>query len=247
MPNLATHRRHFAAARVVGSASVAAKLETGCHAEYLARSYPTVAAIMGRAPFMDLAALFAAEAELGDAQFPDWIDQQRTGQILPYLSGVAAIDRLRCEAEGAMPGSAVAPTVAAALTTVEWMRSRARLDPATRFGWFSVPAPSIWLAHFDAALVDSAPEWRAEGILITRSAGMLRARRIGPAEHRILAGLRIGEAVDIATSAARVLYPGANIELAIKDIIDSGAAASVQIVTRGGDEVRDAPKSGEAA
>ncbi len=226
MPNLATDRRHIAVARVVGTAAVATRLETGCRAEYLARSYPTVAAIMGRAPFMDLAAVFAAETELDDAQFPDWIGQHRTDQVLPYLSGVAAIDRLRCEAEGAAPDAAVAPAVAAALAADEWMRSRIRLHAATRFGWFSVPAPSIWLAHFDAALVDPAPEWRAEGILITRPGGTLRARRIGPAEHRILAGMRIGEAVDVATSAARALYPEANIELAIKDIIDSGAAAT---------------------
>lgn len=228
MSNLASDRRHLAAARVVGAAPVATKLETGCRAEALARGYPTVAAIMGRTPFMDLAAAFATETELGDTQFPDWIDRHRTGQILPYLSRVAAIDRLRCEADGATPGCAVVTTVVAALTTGEWMRSRVRLHAATRFGWFSVPAPSIWLAHFDAALVDPAPEWRPEGILITRPGGTLRARRIGPAEHRILAGLRIGEAVDVAVSAARGLYPEANIELAIEGIIDSGAAATLR-------------------
>lgn len=228
MSNLASDRRHFAAVRVVGAAPVATKLETGCRAEALARGYPTVAAIMGRTPFLDLAAEFAALTELGDAQFPDWIDQHRTGQILPYLSGVAAIDRLRREAESTTADSAVAPVVAAALSVGEWMQSRARLDAATRFGWFSVPAPSIWLAHFDAALVDPAPEWRAEGILITRPGGTLRARRIGPAEHRILAGLRIGEAVDVAVSAARGLYREANIELAIEGIIDSGAAATLR-------------------
>lgn len=204
--------------------------------EALATLYPIVAQILTCGPFFDLAADFVADMSRADVEsatygcaFPEWIEQQRIGRILPYLSTVAAIDRLWGEAHRTGPDRLFARDVIAGLTAAQWSASTAKLHAATRFGWFAVPAPSIWLSHFNPRAVEPAPEWKAEGILLTRPAAAVQAARIGPAEHRILSGLRIGETIGSATAAADALYPQADMTRAVDMIIDSGAIASLQL------------------
>ncbi|WP_194953970.1 HvfC/BufC family peptide modification chaperone [Sphingopyxis solisilvae] len=203
--------------------------------EALACNYPIVAAILGRAPFHDLACEFVAAvppdgpalAAYGDV-FPEWIVGRNIGRVLPYLSAVASIDRLQLASARAPADAPVAPAVIADMTAEQWSSSRARLHAATRFGWFAVPAPSIWLAHFAPHRAEVTTEWQAEGILITRPAGTVRARRIGPSEHRILSGLRIGETIGAASAAAHALYSDADITGAVHAILDSGAVATLR-------------------
>jgi hypothetical protein len=64
--------------------------------------------------------------------------------------------------------------------------------------------------------------------LITRAADTVAAYRIGPAEHRILSGLRIGETIGAASYAAHLLYPEADITGAMHHIFDCGAVASLK-------------------
>lgn len=203
--------------------------------EALAANYPIVAEILGWAPFHDLACEFVAAvppdgpalATYGHV-FPEWIVGRNIGRVLPYLSAVANIDRLWLASARAPAETPVAPAVIANMTAEQWSSSRAKLHAATRFGWFAVPAPSIWLAHFAPHRAEVTTEWKAEGLLITRPAGSVRARRIGPAEHRILSGLRIGETIGAASAAAHALYPDAEITSAVHTILDSGAIATLR-------------------
>lgn len=201
----------------------------------LADNFPTVATILGREPFGELAASFVGEhapdspvlARYG-APFPAWIEGQKIGQLLPYLAGVAAIDLLRTEAHLAADGAPIAPDTLAERPADQWSRSRVVLHPAVRFGWYAVPAPSIWLAHWEPCSAEIAPEWKGEGIILTRPHDAVRARKIGPAEHRILAGLRIGETIGAAAGAAHALYPDADITHAFRGILASGAIGSLK-------------------
>lgn len=197
--------------------------------------YPIVARIVGLERFSELAAGFAAEisAEVSPLaswarRLPEWIARQNVGRILPHLANVAQIDRLWGEAQGADDERPFARDAIAAMTASQWSRSRLWPHPAARFGWFATPAPSVWLAHFDPASAEDRLEWKAEGILITRPDGALQARRIGPAVHRILSGLRIGETIGGASSAAHALYPEADITGAVDAIVDSGALAALR-------------------
>lgn len=201
----------------------------------LADNYRTIATILGHDPFVELAAAFVDEVPPDNpvlagygAAFPEWIDKQKIGDVLPYLSGVARIDRLHTEAHLAANFEPLAPQLLASLSADQWSRSTVKLHPATRFGWFAVPAPSIWLAHFDPSAAEIAPEWKAEGVLVTRPVDAVLARKVGPAEHRILAGLRIGETIGHAAGSAHALYPDADITSAFHDILDSGAIASLK-------------------
>jgi hypothetical protein len=240
MSDLAAVRRTVADARALFAvprgkpvvASPAAAVEA------LAANYPIVAAILGHGPFADLAAEFVAEmppegpnlAAYG-GRFPEWVVGRKIGRVLPYLSSVAAIDRLHLAAARAPADTPVAAAVIAGMSAAEWSASRVRLHAATRFGWYAVPAPSIWLGHFAPGRADEVTEWKAEGLLITRPADHVQARRIGPAAHRILSGLRIGETIGAASAAAHALYPDADITGAVHALLDSGAIAAIR--TRG--------------
>ena len=202
----------------------------------LADNYPTVLMILGESAFVAFAIDFIGDCPPDNpvlaaygAGFADWLESQTIGRTLPYLSGIAQIDRLRTEAHLAAEGDMLDPAQLAAVSAEQWAKSAAVLHPATRFGWFTVPAPSIWLAHLDPHAAEIAPEWRAEGMLITRREGAVMAQRIGAAEHRILFGLRIGETIDQAATAATNLYPQADITAAFRDILAAGALSSLKI------------------
>ena len=235
MSDLATVRRTVADARALFAAP-----RGKSHAvlpvaaiEALAASYPVVAVILGHAPFAELAAEFVADVPPRDpnlaaygCRFPEWIVGRKIGRVLPYLSSVAAIDRLHLAAARAPADTPVAAAVIAGMTAAEWSASRVKLHAATRFGWFAVPAPSIWLAHFAPGRAEEMTEWKSEGLLVTRPDARVQAHRIGPAAHRILSGLRIGETVGAASAAAHGLYPDADITGAVHAILDSGAIAA---------------------
>ena len=201
----------------------------------LGDNYPTVAMLLGEAMFRALAADHVMAAPPASpalagygAGFADWLEVQPICQALPYLSAIAQIDRFRTESHIASEGAALDPAALAAVSADTWSASAVTLHPATRFAWFSVPAPSIWLAHLDAPEGDIAPEWRSEGIVLTRLHGAVTARRITAAEHRILFGLRVGETIGRAAAAAAALYPQADITAAFREILASGALSSLK-------------------
>jgi len=202
----------------------------------LADNYPTVAQILGEQAFAAIAAAFVDRcppdnpvlASYG-AGFADWLEGHEFGQALPYLSGVAQIDRFQTESHLAAEAPILAPSMVEGLSAEQWSASTAVLHPATRFGWFTVPAPSIWLAHLEPTVEEIAPAWIAEGVLVTRRDGAVVAERIGAAQHRILFGLRLGETIGQAAGITAGLYPNADITGAFRDILASGALSALKI------------------
>lgn len=240
MSDLANYQRDFVAAidgKIGAPPLIAVYRNTAIKGaiDALADNYPTVAAIVGEQAFAALALAFVEQyppntpvlAAYG-AALPDWLESHEIGRALPYLSGVALIDRFQTESHLAAEAPTLAPAAVADLSAAQWSASRVAFQPATRFGWFTVPSPSIWLAHLDAHPGEIAPSWIAEGILITRQEGAVAARRINAAQHRILFGLRIGETIGQAASATATLYPHANITSAFRDILASGALSALK-------------------
>lgn len=241
MPDLATFQRDFVATldgRRAGNPLLAVYRNTSFKGatDALADNYPTIAMILGGDLFVALASDFVTDlppdspvlAAYG-AGFADWLEAQPIARTLPYLSGVAQIDRLRTESHLAPEGEVLDAAGLAGVSAEQWSNGAAVVHPATRFGWFTVPAPSIWLAHLDPHAAEIAPEWRAEGVLVTRRDGAVIAQRIGAAEHRILFGLRLGETIGQAATAAAGLYPGSDITAAFRDILAAGALSSLKI------------------
>jgi len=202
----------------------------------IADNFPTVTQIVGPEAMAAIATAFVEAtpprspilAAYG-AEFPCWLAAHPLAAELPYLPGVAEIDRLRVEAHLAADAPEFGLEDMVRLTAEEWARCRVTLHPATRIGWFTMPAPSIWVAHLDAAVDEIAPDWRPEGILVARRSGGVTGWVIDGCGHRILHGLRLGETIGQAALAASHLYPAGNISRAFRKIVASGALTSLKM------------------
>jgi len=202
----------------------------------IADNFPTVAKIIGSEAMEIVAAEFVEAspprnpilASYG-SEFPCWLEAHPLAEELPYLPHVAEIDRLRVESHLAADAPEFGLEDLVRLTADEWSRCRVTLHPATRIGWFALPAPSIWVAHLGTVPSEIAPDWRPEGILIARRNGAVTGCVMDDCGHRIVHGLRLGETVGQAALAASHLYPAGNISRAFRKIVASGALTSLKM------------------
>ncbi len=241
MPELAVFQQEFLQQiddRSVGDAPLAVYRNTAALGAIgaIMANFPTVGMILGDEAIEAVAAEFVEKvpptspilAGYG-AEFPCWLADHPLAEELPYLADVAQIDRQRDETHLSADAPEFGLEDLVRLSADEWSRCRVTLHPATRIGWFTVPAPSIWVAHLDPALTEIAPEWRPEGIVVTRRNGAVSGWVIGACGHRILHGLRLGETVGQAALAASHLYPADNISRAFRKIVSSGALTSLRM------------------
>jgi hypothetical protein len=196
--------------------------------------YPTVRRLIGNKAFESVGHDYVRDnppaspilSRYGVA-FPEFLCDQPWVAELPYLPDVAAIDRLYLESLLSTDAPPLEPSSLAGVAPTEWATLRLRTHPAMRIGWFTTPAPSIWLAHRDAHEPgELAPEWQAEGILLTRPGLTVEARAIDRAEHRLLFGMRIGESVGEAALAASNLYPQTDFAGLFARTLESGTLAA---------------------
>lgn len=196
-------------------------------------AYPVTAEIIGPEAFDALADDFArAHPPAGPvlldygAGFAAFLAAQPWTSELPYLAGVAELERLATEAHVAADAPALGFADLAELGAEGWMALGLPLHPAARFAWLRTPAMTIWLAHRDPAGFDSlAPEWRAEGALFTRPADAVEAVLIDAAAHRLLSGLRLGESIGQAAKAVADIYPESDFPELFAFLVNCGALA----------------------
>jgi hypothetical protein len=241
MPELATFQQDFLR-RIDNPRTASAGLAVYRNTSLLggiaaiADNFPTVAQIIGTEAMQTVAAEFVDAcpprspilASYG-AEFACWLEAHPLAEELPYLPGVAEIDRLRVESHLAADAPEFGLEDLVRLTAEEWSRCRVTLHPATRIGWFTVPAPSIWVAHLMPIPAEIAPDWRPEGILIARRNGGVSGWVMDGCGNRILHGLRLGETVGQAALAASRIYPAGNISRAFRKIVASGALTSLRM------------------
>lgn len=241
MPDLATFQLAFGAAMRRDTKRGALERQPGFAVyrntmpasliDVLRGAYPMVEEILGPEAFAAAAFDFQRARPPADpvlvrygAGFADFLGDQPWAADVPYLADVAAIEWLRAEALDAADRAALAWSDVAALGGEGWAALRLPLHPAARFGWFRTPARTIWQAHCDG-FDTLEPEWRAEGILITRPAGRVALRGIDAAEHRLLSGLRLGESVGQATAATAAVYRETDFSRAFTNLVEAGAFA----------------------
>ena len=200
--------------------------------EALRANYPVVEQILGGEMFESVAVDHAGACPprrpvlaLYGARFADWLDEQHWVRELPYLPDVARVERLRTECLMAADGEALMPDEVRSA----WRQADTRiaLHPTVRFTWLSTPAMSIWLAHQRPIGSPIEPEWKAEGALFARPTPfLLHAPRIGPAAHRLLFGLRLGETLGASITAASRLYPNEDCAAVLASLANLGAFAA---------------------
>lgn len=238
MPDLATFQHSFALTLAddrACSGALAVYRNTALYGavEALRANYPVVEAIVGQSMFDAIAAEHAEAAPPRSpvlatygAGFAEWIEHQPWAGDAPYLPDVARFERLHIEALFATDAEPLSPDMIAAIDPGDWARICLRLHPATRFGWATTPAMSIWRAHQGATPLALMPDWHAEGGLFARPFGQVTAHSIEPAAHRFLFGIRLGETVGAAALATASLYPLADIGGLFASLIASGAFAA---------------------
>jgi hypothetical protein len=241
LPDLAGFQRRFAAALLDPSGRHPLAAEPGFAVyrntsakgavDALRAGYPTVAMLVGDGRFDRLALDFFRHhppdspvlANYGEG-FADHLEEQPWIRDLPYLPDVARIDRLQLESHLAPDAAMLKAPALAAIDGDGWMKLRLQLHPAARFMWLSTPAMTIWLAHQDGEPADElAPDWQAEGALLTRADGAVSGMLIERPEHRLLFGLRLGETIGEAATAVGRTYPEADISRLFARLIASGA------------------------
>jgi hypothetical protein len=193
--------------------------------EALRANYPVVEQIVGFEMFEAVAVDYASECPpripvlaLYGTRFPDWLEEQTWVGELPYLSDVARVERLHIESLMAVD--------AEPLRSIDFPLQDCvlRLHPALRFTWLKTPAMSIWLGHQRPMGSELKVDWKAEGALFARPEPfLLHSPRIGPAAHRLLFGIGVGEAVGTAASAASKLYPDEDSEALLSSLLNLGA------------------------
>jgi hypothetical protein len=193
--------------------------------EALRANYPVVQQIVGSEMFEAVAVDYATECPprkpvlaLYGARFPDWLEEQSWVGELPYLPDVARVERLHVES--------LMATDAKPLLSIDFpLQDHAlRLHPALRFTWLKTPAMSIWLGHQRSIGSELKVEWKAEGALFARPQPfILHSPRIGPAAHRLLFGIRLGESVATATATASRIYLDEDCDALFSSLLNLGA------------------------
>jgi len=230
-PNLLEFQRAFAIALdEPATGAMAVYRNTVLHGavEALRANYPVVAQIVGSEMFEAVAVDYATECPprrpvlaLYGARFPDWLDEQGWIEDLPYLPDVARVERLRVKS---LMAADAEPLHASDLAHGEFHDRVLGLHPALRFAWLKTPAMSIWLGHQRAMGSELKVDWKAEGALFARPAPfVVHSPRIGPAAHRLLFGIRLGESAGTAMAAASRLYPDDDCGALFSSLLNLGA------------------------
>ncbi len=231
LPELLAFQRDFVAALdhpATGAMSVYRNTVLRGAVEALRANYRVVEQIVGHEMFEAVAVDYATECPprqpvlaLYGARFAEWLEGQQWVRELPYLPDVARVERLCIESLMAADAEALS---AADFAGRNIARHALKLHPALRFTWLPTPAMSIWLAHQRPVSSELKVDWKAEGALFARpSPNIIHSPRIGPAAHRLLYGIRIGESIDSSLAAAAKLYPDADCEALFTSLLNLGA------------------------
>jgi hypothetical protein len=199
----------------------------GC-VDALAANFPTVQSMVGEDWFRAAAALFAREApptcaallDYGE-HFPAWLGRFPPAQDLPYLIGVAHLDRLWTEALFAAEAPALTAEALAALSPEALAETRLRLHPSLRFAAFEAGLPSLWSAA-RGGQEDLDLSETPEALLCVRAKGAVMHRVIDEPETEFLRACREGQTTAEAAERALTAHPAANLAALFAGLIADG-------------------------
>ena len=158
----------------------------------LEANYPAVARLVGSEWFRGAAALYVVAQPPQDARmlgygdgFAHFLQHFEPACDLPYLAGVARLDRCWTEvhaAPDAMAGAALPPSLSPDVLGA----IRVTPHPAARWRWFELPIYTIWSRNRGDCVDGGEIEWQAEGALLSRPQGAVLWRQVGAADCAFL-------------------------------------------------------------
>lgn len=210
----------------------------GC-IDALQASYPSVARLVGEEWFRAAALVHVRAApprspvllDYG-AEFARFLEDFAPATELPYLPGVARLDRCWSEAHVAADDPVLAPAAISALTPRQLETARLRPHAAARWLHFDAqPIFTIWQRNRNGDDDASEIAWQGEAALITRPHDAVEARRIDAAACAFLDACAAGDTLADAALAALAADPRADLAQLMALLLEAGAFSALRAFT----------------
>lgn len=204
----------------------------------LAALFPTVERLVGQDWFRDAALIFTrAHPPAGPvldeygADFPAWLATFGPAQELPYLAPVARLDLAWGDAHRAADAAVLDARSFAGVPSDRMFAAHAILHPSVRFFDFDWTAPSVWLANRPELQADAELVWdrQPEALAIYRPAWIVEARRLSPAEWRLLDGCRRGSTLGQSALRAMGNEPGLDLAQLFCGLVQAGLFTRLEL------------------
>lgn len=208
----------------------------GC-IDALQANFPAVARLVGEEWFRAAAAIHAREAlprqpELMQygTQFADFLERFEPAADLPYLPGVARLDRCWSEAHTAADDPLPAAGDLDLLATGNYFRIRLQPHAAARWMWFEyAPVYSIWSRNRADEHFDGDIDWQAEGALLTRPHDAVQWVALDRAGCAFMDACAAEGTVADAARAALESDPRADLAVLISTLLRAGAFSRLSL------------------
>lgn len=208
----------------------------GC-IDALQANYPSINRLVGEEWLRAAAAVYARDALPGQpmllhygADFAGFLARFEPAAELPYLPGVARLDRFWTEAHVATTEDILIPAALTQLATQNFFRARLLPHAATRWAWFAdAPIYTIWSRNRRDEIVDGDIEWQAEGALLTRPQDSVQWHALDRAGCAFLDTCAARGTVADAAQAALEAQADADLGQLMASLLEAGAFSQLDL------------------
>ena len=208
----------------------------GC-IDALQANYPAVTRLVGEEWLRAAAAIYVRQSLPGDPtllrygmDFEQFLVSFEAAAELPYLPGVARLDRLWSEAHAARDEAAIAPSAIAQLTPDALANTVLHPHPAARWAWFAdAPVYTIWSRNRCESSFESDMAWQAEGALLTRPDDAVSWIALDAAGCAFLDACAAGGTQAAAAQAALDANGNADLAPLMSKLLTAGAFGRISI------------------
>jgi hypothetical protein len=209
----------------------------GC-IDALEANYPAVARLVGEEWFRAAAAVYVRESLPVEptllrygAAFPDFLARFEPAADLPYLPGVARLDRLWTEAHTAASASALEPGAVARLAPEALAGTVLHPHPAARWAWFAdAPIYTIWSRNRADPVTGADLDWKPEGALLVRPGDAVRWVTFDAAGCAFLDACAAGGTLANAAQAALQAQDNADLARLMSLLLVVGALSGTSFI-----------------
>lgn len=202
----------------------------GC-IDALAAAYPAVHRLVGADWFRAAAAVFVRACPPCDgrlllygAGFAAFLDGFEPARALPYLAGVATLDRFWIEAHVASDAVAASARTLRGIGPADLAALRLVPHAAARWAWFDEhPVFSIWSRNRHEPAACDDPVWQGEGALVTRPGGDVRWCALDAAGCCLMGHLAQRRPLGLAAEMMLQAHPAADLAGLLALLLDRGA------------------------
>ena len=208
----------------------------------LQANHPAVARLVGQAWFRAAAGHYAQAHPPSDtrlleygADFAGFLRGFEPAAELPYLPGVARLDRLWIEAHVAADAPPLEAGAISKLVPEQLARAVLKPHPAARWAWFPAqPIYTLWRAQREAGEdepVDLAEiAWQGEGALLTRPGDALAWIALDEAGCVFLDACAAGRPLGAAAQSALEAKPDTELAGLMAQLLRAGAFTSLHFI-----------------